>query len=738
MDFYEVMKLGMLVQGRNYHDVSDEIKKTKERCDLILECKHQITYWKAKLEVLEDEQATCIKLARLRIDAVSTWRSLSRRERLDKKFILAALEAPEIPSSLKEFASASFPPHIRLDRDILLARVRRPDFGQGRCLLRNSDDDGMDDSETITSAMDRHFFVPPRLRSDKEVILAIIPKYPQVIESMSSDLRDDDEILKELLMKHPGPTLPSSFIQHFSDRLRSSQSLMLDVILPHPYGLPALAYCGHDLRNDKAFVLQAITSIKMHNKCPDHDNQILKYVSPRLRADRDVVEQAVQQSGLNLKYASYQLRRDKDVVLRACRQTGSAFRYCLPSELRDEFLHNRDFLLHVVSAIPNYVIKHCGHCFRSDRDLFMKACIHGLDWDALPVQFIYDTDFIADVVRQAPRRYMDLPEITRELPEVAFAVFEAKNAGDDELLEATERSPQLLSNRDAMWIIATNEGTDIVSETLQFSPTRIRRDKELMLRAINVDRTALEYCTEELQQDQDILMAALPSSLYLISEAYQVENPSVAIIAIEKTDPSDMWITHDDICSLLWSNREVAKAWLFKGGEWLCNDFPEEFERDEELFLIVAHRNWSDFQHASESLKSSKEFLLRALAIDGRIISEVSEEQRYDYDLALAAFANDTRAIQFFSGAKDFEFMVGFAQWTREKIEENDTFENQVVATMSKPTAKNSTCQLGMLNQGPELLKFYKETLSSFLGLPDARRLGTLRAASNNLLAWGL
>jgi hypothetical protein len=38
---------------------------------------------------------------------------------------------------------------------------------------------------------------------------------------------------------------------------------------------------------------------------------------------------------------------------------------------------------------------------------------------------------------------------------------------------------------------------------------------------------------------------------------------------------------------------DVAMAWLSKGGDWVTDDFPEEFCDDEELLLTVAkHNEW--------------------------------------------------------------------------------------------------------------------------------------------------
>jgi hypothetical protein len=208
--------------------------------------------------------------------------------------------------------------------------------------------------------------------------------------------------------------------------------------------------------------------------------------------------------------------------------------------------------------------------------------------------------------------------------------------------------------------------------------------------------------------------------------------------AIEKTDRGDLWTTYDDVCDELWMNRDVALAWLSKGGDWLSDDFLEDFCDDEELFLTVVHTNWTEFDYASDALKNNKDFLLRALALDGRIIRDISEDLRYDYDLALTAFSNDRRALQFYSAGADFEFMVSFTQRVRARLEEHAIFRKEILGNISPgPTTKNDRCLLSMLNQGPDTVAFYERTLASLLGLPEGDELRELQEASKNLLAWG-
>jgi Domain of unknown function (DUF4116) len=364
-----------------------------------------------------------------------------------------------------------------------------------------------------------------------------------------------------------------------------------------------------------------------------------------------------------------------------------------------------------------------------------------MDWSDIDDSLQDNVAFVLRAVSERPDLYMDLPLEMREIEEIALEALRGKGSEvqDNVILEATERVPSLLSHREAMLSVAKNDMTDVFQETLQFSPIEIRSDKEIMLAAVKHAATAFEYCSEELQHDRDIVQAAIescPTSLYLVSEDFQSEHPDIVITAIERTDPDELWSTYDDIHGGLWQNKDVAQAWLKEGGDWLDDDFPEEFCEDEDLMLTVAEYNWTEFEYASDYLKGDKEFMLKAVAKDGRVFNEACYTLRNDVDLALAAFSKSREAIQFFSGEdEDFEFMVKFSRHVWERLAEYDVFTKQVLGAID---IKDDSCRLSMLNQGPETCLEYKQIIASYLGLPQAKELKQLQEASRHLRHWGL
>jgi hypothetical protein len=728
------------------------IGKNESRCQQILECKRKIEFWRSKLDVLEKEQTMQIKLARLRIDAASTWRALSPRDKMEKKFILAAMESKELPTILDDFASGNLPPSIRMDKDILLARVARHDF-----------QDKYDDER---------LFVPPKLRGDKQIMMAIIPKHCAVVECMSNNLRNDDEIFQTVLSNS---TLPNYVLQHFSERIQSDRNLMLQ-LCAHRNGISSLSFVSSELRNDKEFILEAIkVSCSNHTQNSNvsisdvsirsgketkisrrkgrsisgssNNFQILRYVSQRLQDDHDVVLATVKNDGLNLKYASYDLRRDFTIAMTAIEENGEAFRYCLPGEVKDRLLSDRNLVLnHIIKKNAPYhhtILRMCLDRFKTDQEILLEALTFGIDWSLVPSNLQDSREFVKNAVMRNPRLYLNLPEALRKDFEIASIVIKGDFVDNSVLLEATEQCPRLLSDRESMLTIAKCWWTDVLEETLQFSPIGIRGDKKIMLEAIKNTAVAYEFCSEELSTDRDIVLALVkscPGNLYLIPESFQLDNPDIVIYAIESCVRNDSWSLYEDVCEDLWSNRDVAISWLSKFGDWLHDDFPEEFEEDEEICLTLIKQNWADFENFSVALRNNKEFMLKALAVDARVVRALEDtgtRLRYDDDLTLLAFSKDKQAIQFYSGGDDFEYMVSFTGRLRKRIGDYDTFNDVFFANILGPTKNNPNCFLSLLNQGPDAMKYHSDLIASYLGLADEEELHMLHAASNNLLHWG-
>ncbi|KAG7338092.1 protein of unknown function DUF4116 containing protein [Nitzschia inconspicua] len=719
----------------------------QDRCEQILECKRQIEFWTKKLKDLEKEQDKRIKLARLRVDAENFWSSLTTEEQRQKVFVLAALESEELPEEFDDFSSNVFPSSIRKDRDVFLARVAREDFES-------------------RYRYDR-LFVPPKLRADKEVILNVIPKHPAIVESMSCSLRDDTDIFLAVLSNE---SLPLHVLQHFSERIRSDHEMMLK-LCAHPDGVYSMNFVDQSLRNDKEFMLEAISlhrlrvpSIVSSTICIDtmlDAPHILRHASQRLKDDFDVVLAAVKRCGSNLKYASYDLRRNRTIVVAATRQDASSFRYCLPGSTKEQLVNDPSFVReYLAQRTPNELLRFSKQSFdelTANRSELLKMLQCGLDWVYVPQNWQNDKEFLAEVVYIRPSLYLEISEAFQEDYDIARRLIDVGDLTDDVILEATEKCPRLLSDRDAMLTIAKAWWTDVLNETLAYSPIEIRGDKEIMLEAVKNDPKMYKIVADELLDDRDIVFAAIESSptiLHMVDREFQLNHPDIVVTAIRNMGKNDLEDLYDDIAFDLWSNFDVVLAWISRGGEWHDGINPA-FSFNEDIILAVAGENWDDFwKEASREMRSNKEFMLKAVSIESRLIDDAVGDLRHDYDLALLAFSkchlplgyyfNDSSKFRCIVDDErgqearyvaDFEFLVSFTKKVRERIAEFDTFRDVVVSDLSDSNSKSA---ISALNQGHETREVLCNTISQFLGLPDREEVSILRSASANLLLWGL
>jgi len=190
-------------------------------------------------------------------------------------------------------------------------------------------------------------------------------------------------------------------------------------------GISSLSFVSSHLRNDKAFMLEAIkvisssptqdsnVNVKGRNKLrpsarkagsTSGSNQVSRYASQRLQNDHDVVLAAVKKSGLNLKYASYNLRRDYTIAMTAIEENGEAFRYCLPGEVKDRLLSDRNLVLnHIMKNAANHtILRICLDRFKTDQEILLEALASGIDWSLVPWNLQDSRQFVKNAVMRSP------------------------------------------------------------------------------------------------------------------------------------------------------------------------------------------------------------------------------------------------------------------------------------------------------------------------------------------------
>jgi len=112
-------------------------------------------------------------------------------------------------------------------------------------------------------------------------------------------------------------------LMYASAELRADRDFVLAAVQQSRF---ALCYASAELQADRKVVLAAV----------QQGGAALRYASAELRADREVVLAAVQQYGLALQLASVELQADREVVLAAVQQDRGTFRYASAELQRDD------------------------------------------------------------------------------------------------------------------------------------------------------------------------------------------------------------------------------------------------------------------------------------------------------------------------------------------------------------------------------------------------------------------
>jgi hypothetical protein len=377
---------------------------------------------------------------------------------------------------------------------------------------------------------------------------------------------------------------------------------------------------------------------------------------------------------------------------------------------------------------------------QSDRKFWRSLLQSGLWKDSLPAEILDDLEFIRSIpkwnseeqIRRIFNHHVDLP------------------------------------NDPSIWLVIVDSNVVSVDFWIEFAhDTTILEDKDIMLDAVRHDYSIYDVLCAPLNQDEDIVTAALNQSadaLMYIPAFVQRQYPNLVANSIRnwttsvpsrreqlpdgyrnfylESQPnrhpdvhSALWIEY--VGAELWTNRDVALAWASIGGNYR-ESFLGRFDSDEDLFLLIAQNNLSQFLNASNVLRSNKGFMRKAVELNGAIILDAEGDLQHDLDLAMIAFSNTDNLLEAFDPFYDQEFLNNVWQLISGKLQEHAIFELIMFATFISPRASlnlgnPSVCPFTLLNQGRETTKTYLQLLKAYLGVPRGNELHQLRQAKQNL-----
>lgn len=214
----------------------------------------------------------------------------------------------------------------------------------------------------------------------KEGLLKVIESgYLRCIEEAPEELKQNEEVIsvyKDKLMEKlkeytdmddeqrykGGRNLYIDFLQkaffHAPTKIKSDKEV---VLLADKAGIvSALNFVDSDLKSDKEFWLEVV-----HNG----GSMLIESASEELKRDREFILTAVQNNGYNLRYASAELRADKEIVCEAIRRGDSSCLYNADQGLKSD----REFVLYVIEHINGDVLPYMDKNLLNDKEIILKS-----------------------------------------------------------------------------------------------------------------------------------------------------------------------------------------------------------------------------------------------------------------------------------------------------------------------------------------------------------------------------
>lgn len=250
-------------------------------------------------------------------------------------------------------------------------------------------------------------YLPNDLKKNDLIFKVLIKEIPSMIAEASEELKDDKELIKEIIKDNPLKVFPfisnrlkcdkdialnaikidGTMLRYCSEELKNNKEMAKTAIKNNPFCIKIIS---NNLQNDKDFILDLLINDNI-NPCiiihiseelknnyeiiktgilnSKKSDQLIEVASNYLKNNKEIVNLAIDKNGLSLEFISEELKNDKDIVLKAIRNNG------LSLEFSSEKLKNdKDIVLEAVKQNGN-ALKFASKELKNDK-LILKEAIN--------------------------------------------------------------------------------------------------------------------------------------------------------------------------------------------------------------------------------------------------------------------------------------------------------------------------------------------------------------------------
>jgi RNA binding exosome subunit len=185
----------------------------------------------------------------------------------------------------------------------------------------------------------------------------------------------------------------------------------------------------------------------------------------------------------------------------------------------------------------------------------------------------------------------------------------------------------------------------------------LKTDKDFLLEIVSLDAFCLEFFSEELKQDEQIVLAAAKhfgdAALEFGAEKFKT-NKNIITEAVKSSGKALSFLAENE------KNDKNLVITAVKHHGYALQYASEELRNDKDVVITAVGHNGNALQYASEELQNDKDVVITAVGHNGNALQYASEELQNDKDVAMAALINSTEAFKYISERlqSDKEFIL--------------------------------------------------------------------------------
>ncbi|EFC37257.1 hypothetical protein NAEGRDRAFT_75016 [Naegleria gruberi] len=370
------------------------------------------------------------------------------------------------------------------------------------------------DKEVIRKVMKTYvgayYMLPQELKNDKELALLSIENNPNLSSFLPNHLKSDKEIFMKIIQDgcYNGQAFGLASYEIRSDR---------EITLQHVAKFPkSIREAAEELQSDRDFILQCIKMNGMviefidkkflfdreiiveavkYRASPESKKFPIDFAPNSFKSNREIILSSVSHSGASLKSVSIDFKSDREIVLAAVKQNGEALEYA-SSALKND----REIVSTAIQKCASS-IRFASSGLKKDRELVMQA----IKQDGTLLFFFEHFQDDREMVLEALRNNGSLEYASEEIEADREIVLEAIRINTTNLDYASE---ELRSDKEIVLeaiILESKKEAEPFVQPFIYATEELQNDKEFVIQVVQIDGSSLQFASEELQNDIDVI-----------------------------------------------------------------------------------------------------------------------------------------------------------------------------------------------------------------------------------------